>query len=215
MLLLLAPWGRREILLFGFLWTAAGVGAFFLHPAASALPALLLLFTLYFFRDPRRTIPSDPGLLVSPADGTVTEISTLPRVDGIEEPSVRIGIFLSIFNVHVNRSPCDGIVKTTRYTPGRFLDARDPKSGSLNEANAIVLDRPDGPVVVRQVAGTIARRIVCAIQENQKLERGQRIGMIKFGSRTELYVPQRVVAEVSVKVGDKVKGGETILARTR
>ncbi len=215
MLLFLAPWGRKELLLSFLLWSATGAGLFFVHPAAVALPAVLLLWTLWFFRDPERPIPGAPGLLVSPADGTVTEVSTLPRVDWIEEPALRIGIFLSIFNVHVNRSPCDGIVKATRYTPGQFLDARDPRSGELNESNAILLERADGPIVVRQVAGKIARRIVCAIRENDRLERGQRIGMIKFGSRTELCVPQRLVAGVDVKVGDKVKGGESILARTR
>jgi phosphatidylserine decarboxylase len=215
-MLFLARWGWKEIALFGLLWTGLGVGAFFLFKPIIALPALLLLWTLWFFRDPERRVPAEPGLLVSPADGTVTEVSRVPRTDFFDEPATRIGIFLSVFNVHVNRAPCDGVVKTTRYTPGKFLDARHPDSGAQNESNAILLDRgPDGPILVRQVAGAIARRIVCAIRPEDKVERGQRIGMIKFGSRTELYVPERVLSEVAVKIGDTVKGGETILARTR
>ncbi len=215
-MLFLARWGWKEVTLFGLLWTGLGVGAFFLFKPIIALPALLLLWTLWFFRDPERRIPAEPGLLVSPADGTVTEVSRVPRTDFFDEPATRIGIFLSVFNVHVNRAPCDGVVKTTRYTPGKFLDARHPDSGAQNESNAILLDRgPDGPILVRQVAGAIARRIVCAIKPEDKVERGQRIGMIKFGSRTELYVPERVLSEVAVKIGDTVKGGETILARTR
>lgn len=213
--LFLARWGWREITLFGLLWSALGVAAWFLHPAIIALPALLLLFTLYFFRDPHRRIPSEPNLLVSPADGTVTEISHLPGTDLVTEPCMRIGIFLSVFNVHVNRAPCEGIVKTTQYRPGRFLDARRPESSDANEANTILLEREDGPIAIRQIAGAIARRIVCAVRQNEHLERGQRIGMIKFGSRTELYVPERLLADVAVKIGDTVKGGESILARTR
>lgn len=215
MILLLARWGWREIAIFGLLWTVLGVGAWFLHPAVAALPAALLLWTLWFFRDPERRIPDGPNLLVSPADGTVTEVTRLPRTDWFEEPATRIGIFLSVFNVHVNRAPCDGVVKATRYRPGKFLDARHPACGEQNEANDILFDRPQGPILVRQIAGAIARRIVCAIRENDRVERGQRIGMIKFGSRTELVVPERVLGEVAVKVGDTVKGGESILARTR
>ena len=211
MLLFLAPWGRKELLLSFLLWAATGAGLFLIHPAAVALPAILLLWTLWFFRDPERPIPGDPGLLVSPADGTVTEVSSLPRVEWIEEPALRIGIFLSIFNVHVNRSPCDGVVKATRYAPGKFLDARDPRSGELNESNAILLERADGPIVVRQVAGKIARRIVCAVRENDRLERGQRIGMIKFGSRTELWVPAGAGCACRVKGGESVRGGATVL----
>jgi len=135
----------------------------------------------------------------------------------LDEPSVRVGIFLSVFDVHVNRTPCAGVVKATRYTPGEFLDARNPECARRNERNDIVIERPAAKdrVVVRQISGAIARRIVCACRENDVLEKGQRVGMIKFGSRTELYVPSRSLAEVTVKVGDRVKGGETIVARTR
>jgi phosphatidylserine decarboxylase len=210
MLLLFAKYGIREIILFSLLW--AGLGAFLLllHPAALALPGVLFLFTLYFFRDPRRTIPEEEGLLVSPADGTVVEISEVEETEFLKAPCHKIGIFLSVFNVHVNRSPCEGTVKATKYQPGRFLDARDPGCGTHNESNTVHV----GDVVVKQIAGAIARRIVCEARPEDVLARGQRFGMIKFGSRTELYVPKSLVKELRVRLKDKVKGGETVLART-
>lgn len=212
--LFLAVYGVRELVIFGTLWTLLAVGGAFIHPAVAIVPVLLLVWTFAFFRDPRRRIPREPGLLVSPADGTVTEITEVESPEFLGEPSMRIGIFLSVFNVHINRAPCDGVVEATKYTPGKFLDARHPDCGRLNESNAVVLKRPSGRVLVRQISGAIARRIVCACREQDRLERGQKFGMIKFGSRTELYVPKRLLTEISVKVGDKVKGGESILART-
>ncbi|MBI2932258.1 MAG: phosphatidylserine decarboxylase [Planctomycetes bacterium] len=189
-----------------FLCLALGVGAWTLHPAATLAPALVLLGILAFFRDPKRAVPDHPGVLVSPADGTVTEISALPRADLIEEPSLRIGIFLSMLDVHINRAPCEGIVKAVRHSPAT------PRT---KETHSILFEHPGGAVVVRRIAGHIGRRIVAAVRENERLERGQRFGMIKFGSRTELYIPQRLLAEVTVRLGDKVIGGESILARTR
>lgn len=214
MALFLASYGTRELLLFGFLWTALGVGAAFLFPPAAAVPALGLLFTLYFFRDPRRVSPAADDLIVSPADGTIVEISNGSEGNFLKQDTVKIGIFLSVFNVHVNRAPCSGVVRQIRYTPGRFVDARKPDCGTVNEQNAIHIDG-SVPVVVTQIAGAIARRIVCAIRENEPLEKGQRIGMIKFGSRTDLYIPASKLAELQIKLGEKVKGGETVLARIR
>jgi phosphatidylserine decarboxylase len=214
MALFLASYGTREILLFGVLWTALGIGAVLLFPPVAVIPALGLLFTLYFFRDPRRVPPAAEDLIVSPADGTIVEISKGAEGSFLKENTVKIGIFLSVFNVHVNRAPCAGVVRSIKYTPGRFVDARKPDCGTVNEQNAIHIDGKV-PVVVTQIAGAIARRIVCAIRENEPIEKGQKIGMIKFGSRTDLYIPESRLAELQIQLGEKVKGGETVLARVR
>ncbi|HEU4339164.1 MAG TPA: phosphatidylserine decarboxylase family protein [Planctomycetota bacterium] len=217
MILFLTAYGRKEVLLFSVLWLSLGYFFWMLHPAVAALPLLGLVFTLSFFRDPRRRPPPGEETLVSPADGRVTDVTEMPPGRDMDEPSVRVGIFLSVFDVHVNRTPCAGVVRSTRYTPGEFLDARHPECAQRNERNDILIERPtlQDRVLVRQISGAIARRIVCGIRENDVVEKGQRVGMIKFGSRTELYVPSRSLAEVTVKVGDRVKGGETIIARTR
>lgn len=212
MTLFLASYGSREIVVFGLLWTLLGVGAYLLFPPVAVVPVLGLLFTLYFFRDPRRVSPASPELLVAPADGKIVEISEAHEPDFLKGDAVKVGIFLSVFNVHVNRAPCAGVVRSIRYTPGEFRDARNPKCGMVNEQNAIHIDG-DVPIVVTQIAGAIARRIVCALRENEPVEKGQRIGMIKFGSRTDLYIPKACVADLKIKLGDKVKGGETVLAR--
>ncbi len=211
MLLLFAKYGLRELAVFSVFWTALGAALFLLvHPAAVAVPVLGLAFTLSFFRDPVRRIPSEEGLIVSPADGTVVEISEIQESEFIKAPCYRIGIFLSVFNVHINRAPCDGVVQAARYVPGRFLDARNPECRSANESNTILL----GDVAVRQIAGAIARRIVCEARPNDRLARGQKYGMIKFGSRTEIYIPRDKVRDLAVRLKDKVKGGETVIART-
>jgi phosphatidylserine decarboxylase len=217
MILFLTAYGRREVVLFTLFWLVAAFLAWLIHPAVAVLPATGLVFTLSFFRDPVRRPPPGDETLVSPADGRVTDVSDIPAGTDLPEPSVRVGIFLSVFNVHVNRTPCAGVVKATRYTPGEFLDARNPESSKRNERNDILIERPAArdQVLVRQISGAIARRIVCGLRENDVVEKGQKVGMIKFGSRTELYVPSRSLAEVTVKVGDRVKGGETIIARTR
>ena len=182
-----------------------------------AIPFVLLwMWVVWFFRDPRRVRDYAPGDLCAPADGTVTEITELERYEPIAGPAVRIGVFMSIFSVHVNRSPCAGRVRSVAYRPGRFLDARHPDSGELNESGTIVLDTSGhvpGPVVVRQVAGLIARRIVCHAAVGDEWAIGQRFGMIKFGSRTELIIPRLPDTEVCVAIGDAVRGGLTILAR--
>jgi phosphatidylserine decarboxylase len=179
---------------------------------------LLVAWTagLAFFRDPERAVPGEPGIMVAPADGLVVETVDLDHHPDVGGPARRISIFLSVFDVHINRSPCDGVVRLMRYEPGRYLDARDPESGRLNEANTIVIE-PDDPaeglVVVRQIAGLIARRIVCGLKVGDRVRTGQRIGLIKFGSRTELIFAASSPYRPSVQVGDKSRGAVTIMAR--
>jgi len=195
---------------------AAVAGHGWCWPVAIVL-TLAWLAGVAFFRDPERQTPADPTVLVSAADGKVVETA---RLDGYKDigdgPASRISVFLSVLDVHINRSPCSGVVKKIRYEPGRFLDARHPDSGRLNEANTLIIE-PDpphvGPVVVRQIAGLIARRIVCSVAEGDRVEAGQRIGMIKFGSRTEMIVPGHDLYEPCVAVGENARGAVTILAK--
>jgi phosphatidylserine decarboxylase len=163
-----------------------------------------------FFRDPERRVPADPDVMVSPADGLVVETVELDHHPDINGPAKRISIFLSVFDVHINRSPCEGVVRMMRYQPGQFVDARDPDSGRVNEANTIVIEPDDpaeGPVVVRQIAGLIARRIVCDLKVGDRVRTGQRIGLIKFGSRTELIFPAGSRFLPSVPCGGSRQGG--------
>lgn len=173
----------------------------------AVLPLLLAAFFLWFFRDPYRTIPSGPGLIVSPADGLVTEAVTISTPEG---PRQRISIFLSVFDVHVNRSPIDGVISGIRYQKGKYLNAMNPACAECNEQN-IVTVRGDGmEITFKQIAGLLARRIVFNQGMGDRLERGQRVGMIKFGSRTDIIFPAE--AELRVKPGQRVKGGASILA---
>lgn len=180
---------------------------------------LLALFVLSFFRDPDRAAPGDALDILSPADGTVTHVETGDATcsDFIEGKSHMLGIFLSVFNVHVNRAPLDGNVEYLRYKAGKFLDARHPDCTTLNEQQVIGItcDKADDTkVVVKQIAGLIARRIVCPLQPNDRVVRGERMGMIKFGSRTEIWIDaSKCDVEWKVKIGDKVNGSSTILGR--
>jgi len=187
--------------------------AYLAHPLAAVPFVVLAIFVFSFFRDPERKPPPGDEAAVAPADGTVTDIEEVLEPHFLEGEALRIGIFLSVFNVHVNRAPLDGTVKMVRYTSGRFLDARDPRARDANEWNLIGCEGVRGPFAVRQVAGLVARRIVCPVKEGDALVRGQRTGMIKFGSRTELLVPKGARVRVEAKVGQKVKGGETVLLR--
>ena len=169
-----------------------------------------------FFRDPKRKVPGDAGVLVSPADGKIVEISEIEDCAELGGRVLKIGIFLSVFNAHVNRSPAAGTVRKLEHRLGKFYNALREKAGALNESNDVLLDCPDVPgetVLVKQIAGTLARRIVCGCKIGQELARGQRFGMIKFGSRTELYVKNPEELRVAVKKGDRVKAGSSVLVR--
>jgi phosphatidylserine decarboxylase len=177
---------------------------------------LILAWALSFFRDPYREIPQDKSALLSPADGTVTDIEIVENDPAFAGKAMRIGIFLSIFNVHINRAPCAVKVGTITYKPGQFKNAMSPNSGRVNESNEVRMKRIDAPqdeLMVRQISGAIARRIVCAAKTGDSLDAGQQFGMLKFGSRTELYVPVRDNVKCRVKLGDKVRAGLTILVK--
>jgi phosphatidylserine decarboxylase len=174
----------------------------------SLVPLLLAVFFLWFFRDPARAIPHGEGLVVSPADGKVTEVR---RVTTPEGESLRLSIFLSVFDVHVNRSPVGGLLREVQYQKGEFLNALNPASAERNEQNLAVIEADEGYTVsFKQIAGLLARRIVFNPASGARLERGQRIGMIKFGSRVDVLLPGN--AQLQVKRGDRVKGGSSILA---
>jgi phosphatidylserine decarboxylase len=178
----------------------------FARPVWALVPGMLALFFLWFFRDPERVIPDAPGAVVSPADGKVTDVSIVD--EGGER--VRISIFLSVFDVHVNRSPIAGIVREVRYQRGKFLNAMNQTSAELNEQNIVRVEGDGQAVVFKQIAGLLARRIVFHPKVGDRLERGQRVGLIKFGSRVDVLVD--AAAALQVKVGDKVQGGASILA---
>jgi phosphatidylserine decarboxylase len=183
---------------------------------AEVLLLAILVWALSFFRDPERVVPQDTNLLLSPADGTVTDVDVLDSCPYIEGRVMRIGIFLSVFNVHINRAPCHARVIEIRYKEGHFKDARDKEASRVNESNDVTLVRLDEPkdkLAVRQISGAIARRIVCAVGNGDRLAAGERFGMIKFGSRTELYLPARPGAKAMVKPGDKVRAGMDVLVR--
>jgi len=173
----------------------------------SIVPLLLAAFFLWFFRDPNRAIPSEAGLVVSPADGVVTETTKIDTPQGSRQ---RISIFLNVFDVHVNRSPISGVLTSVRYQKGLYLNAMDPTSAERNEQNVVTVLGEGVEVVFKQIAGLIARRIVFNYKEGDKVERGQRVGLIKFGSRTDVILPYE--AEIRVKTGERVKGGASVLA---
>ena len=169
------------------------------------------LFTLNFFRDPPRRITTDEREIVSPADGLVVDVSDMESTPHYDGPCKRVAIFLNVFNVHINRAPNDGTITRIDYKKGDYHNAASDAASELNEANTIRLDTPHGPMTVRQIAGLVARRIVCPRSVGDSLTKGEKFGMIKFGSRTELFLP--VDAEITVSKGDKVKGGSSVLAR--
>lgn len=172
--------------------------------------AVLALWVFWFFRDPERSIPSDEGLIVAPADGKIVDISEVQEDRFLKTRAIKVSIFLNIFNVHVNRVPCSGLILNIRYQAGKFLAASKALASKENEQNAVLLEMPSGVrVVFIQVAGLIARRIVCWAKKDDKVERGDRFGMIRFGSRTDLFLP--LGTEIRVKLGDKVQGGSSII----
>lgn len=195
----------------------AGLAAGLLYLFWPALPLLVLgvvllllaAFMAYFFRDPRRAVPSEAGLVVSPADGKVTRVERLSG-DEADSPTI-VSIFLSPFDVHVNRAPIAGEVIDVTYTKGRFIAATSDNASLVNEQNAMTIKGEKMTVVCKQIAGVLARRIVCWKRAGDRLELGERFGLIKFGSRTDLVLPHGV--EVLVKVGERVSGGVTIIGR--
>lgn len=168
-------------------------------------------FTLYFFRDPPRVISAESNEIVAPADGRIVGVDVLESCPYYEGPCKRIAIFLSILDVHVNRAPVSGTVYRIEYKPGEFKPAMKKEAGDHNEANTLYMDSDIGRVTVRQISGLVARRIICIAEEGHDLEQGQKFGMIRFGSRTELFLPPN--AEPCVTLNDKVKAGTTIVAR--
>jgi phosphatidylserine decarboxylase len=192
----------------GMLLVAAAIGWLTLSIFPALIPILLAGFFLWFFRDPERVTPSGEGLVVSPADGKVTDVSST-QMNGA--PYTRISIFLNVFDVHVNRAPIGGVIKSAVYKKGQFGNAMSAVSADDNEQNIVTMEGEGMTVVFKQIAGLLARRIVFNHKPGETLVRGQRVGLIKFGSRTDVIFPQP--AEISVKPGDRVQGGSSILAR--
>lgn len=197
-----------------FFALAAGVGV--LWPPAAVVPAFLGLCIVWFFRNPKRQVPLEAGVVVSPADGKIVEVRELPHDEFIGGPAVQIGIFLSVFNVHINRVPVACRVIGLTYRRGRFLNALRPESARENEQLAIRLEQNEAPhrrMIVRQIAGAIARRIVCWLKPGDELAAGEQLGMIKLGSRTELVLPAEPGLTIVTNIGDTVQAGSSILAR--
>ncbi|MCZ6691226.1 MAG: phosphatidylserine decarboxylase [Planctomycetota bacterium] len=225
----LVRWGSREMLLSGAMALASTAGilhlAYWHSPywAALLLPVLPLGgLLILFFRNPRRQVPDGPGLMVAPADGTVVEVEPVEEPEYLEGEALKVSIFLSILNVHVNRAPASGQVEYVRHRPGRHLDARSSRCSRENESQAVGIrldERESTPglkILMRQISGAIARRIVCPLATGHAVTRGGLVGMIKYGSRTELFVPSvpaGKVLRVLVQVGDRVVGGETVIFR--
>src|SRR6266480_3671341 len=187
------------------------IASWFVSTSLSILFLLLIVFTLAFFRDPDRDVPSDQNLIVAAADGKITDIIDIDENEILKTKTRRVGIFLSIFDVHTNRAPIDGRVIFRQHRQGLYLDARRPDCSEKNEAMIWAFQNPRVTIVVRQITGAIARRIVAWSQIGDELKKGERFGMIRFGSRTEVYLPLN--AKPLVNVGDHVFGGSTIIAR--
>lgn len=200
--------GYRYILILAFITVVVGLTV---HPYWSIIPGVLLAFITFFFRNPNRKVPEDNILVLSPADGKVMSVCEIYDDEFLNELGTKVTIFLSVLDVHVNRSPIAGEIKYQQYTCGRFRPAYKESAGCENERHSIGLENEYIRILVTQVAGILARRIVSWVTLGNVLQQGQRYGMIKFGSCTEVIMPKTV--EVVVKKGDKVKGGETVIGR--
>ena len=168
----------------------------------------LFLFVTWFFRDPERSVPEDPNAIVSPGDGKIVEIIS-EKDPLLDEAYTRVSIFLNVFNVHVNRVPISGKIQATRYNPGKFFNAASLKASLDNEQSAILLNNGHVTILVKQIAGLIARRIVCWAKEGDEYQRGQRFGLIRFGSRVDIFLPEGT--DIKVAIGDIVNGGSSII----
>lgn len=221
--------GLAELILFSLLFLGLTVGAVWLASSGvwggaaqtiawcvAAVACVVGILIVWFFRNPRRVIPADAGLVVSPADGKIVTVEEIEHDEFVDGPAILIGIFLSIFNVHINRAPVKGRVIGLRYRPGKCLNALRPESVRENEQLAIRLEGAAPALrrlTVRQITGQIARRIVCGLKPGDEVSRGEAFGMIKLGSRTELVIPQEMGLDVQVRVGQKVRAGQTVLAK--
>lgn len=203
----LAPEGYPYIVFFSILT----IISFFITGGIwiALLPFILTLFMLYFFRDPERVAPEGDNIFVSPADGKVILIKNVLEDQYLKSDAIEVSIFMSPLNVHVNRAPCDGVVESVVHTPGKFLSAFKHEASLHNENIAMLLNTNHGNILVRQVAGFVARRAVCRVKPGDSLKKGERYGIIKFSSRLDIYLPKNT--EIKVKLGDRVKAGESIL----
>lgn len=207
--------GGAAVCLFFAIQAANGAAEICLWILGIALSVIGILIA-WFFRDPRRVIPTDTGIVVAPADGKIVAIEEVEHDEFIEGPAVQIGIFLSIFSVHINRNPVAARVIALRYKPGKYLNALRPESARENEQLAVRIEENSAPyrrMIVRQITGAIARRIVCWLKPGDELELGEQFGMIKLGSRTELVLPKEEGLRIAVHIGDKVKAGSSIMAK--
>lgn len=209
----LAEYGSKELSFFGMLLFVMLILSLFFYPWASILIFLCLFFILYFFRDPNRFPPEGEEKLLAPADGMIIEISNEQEDNFLKCKAIKVAIFMSLFSVHVNRVSCGGKVEFIKHVDGKFFDARSPESSIKNEHNMVGILANDGKtrIMIKQVAGKVARRIVCACTVGQDVKRGQRFGMIKFGSRLEVFIPEASDFKLTVKEGEKVYAGTTVL----
>ena len=198
----------RDGYYYGFVLLGAAVLIGWLTtPLWGGIPVVLACFFMWFFRDPERSIPTEPGLIVAPADGKVTAVAPT-RLNGKEY--IRLSIFLNVFNVHVNRSPLGGVIRSAKYQEGKFLNAMNEACADLNEQNTVVVEGEGHTIVFKQIAGLLARRVVFTKKVGDTVGRGERIGLMKFSSRMDVFVDRS--AAMQVKVGDRVKGGSSVLA---
>ncbi|MDI6800447.1 MAG: phosphatidylserine decarboxylase family protein [Thermodesulfovibrionales bacterium] len=202
----LAPEGYPFIGFFGVITIISYIAG---GALTAFLPFVLTLFMAYFFRDPERQIPDGENIFVSPADGRVILIQNVREGQYLKCDALQVSIFMSPLNVHVNRAPCDGTVESVVHTPGRFLSAFKHEASLQNENIAMVMNTKHGKILVRQVAGFLARRAVCRVKLNDRLKKGERYGIIKFSSRLDVYLPKD--ADIKIRIGDKVKAGETVI----
>jgi len=208
----LSPHGARELVIGSLLLGSACGLALWLLPAAVVAPAALWALLVAFFRDPERQPPEGDHLVLAPADGRVTDLETVVEEDFLGGEAVRVGIFMSLFDMHVNRAPVSGKVVFRDHRPGRFHNAMLPAASRENECLLLGVEREDGSrVLVKQVAGFVARRIVCVPEVGDYVRRGERFGMVKFGSRLEVYVPTSLGFRASVRVGERVRAGESVV----
>jgi phosphatidylserine decarboxylase len=210
----LARYGMSTVAVLSGIMLAGTAACLCVYPAMAAVPLVAWAGVLMFFRDPERHAECGDADLLSPADGIVADVGEVEEGGFLHGRATRIGVFMSVFDVHVNRAPVSGTVRWTSHHPGKFHDARSEASLRENEHCFVGLEMGDGRrVLVNQVAGFVARRIVCGVSDGDALERGERFGMIKFGSRVELYLPATDEHNVTVEPGDRVRAGLTVVAR--